>query len=207
MITRKQFIKFCDNHKIKYNEADVSQARNYFVKYKDAKDPNLDKSLVHPADTFIYVSFTDKDYDETFYLYKPFEKLYDSTKPDDDGWYSYDSYGDMHIPEPIHCYIEDELRSLFSTKNFSKKNVIEATVPFNTLDQLEHLYEKFNQFTANVKDFYYGESFQQAIQTYKNNIKMAKELKLANENLVKKTLQVVKRKYELTEDFTKDNKE
>lgn len=36
---------------------------------------------------------------------------------------------------------------------------------------------------------------------------MSKELKLANENLVKKTLQVVKRKYELTEDFTKENKE
>ena len=206
MVTRKQFMKFCDNHKIKYNEISVSQANHYFVKYKDAKDPKLDKSLVHPADTFIYVSFTDKDYDETYYLYKPFEKLYDSTKPDDDGWYSYDSYGDMHIPEPIHCYIEDELRSLFSTKNFSKKDVIEATVPFNTLDQLEHLYEKFNQFTKNVKDFYYGESFQQAIQTYKNNIKMAKELKLANENLVKKTLQIAKRKYDLSDDFINGDK-
>lgn len=205
MVTRKQFMKFCDNHNIKYNEIYVSQASHIFVKYKDAKDPNLDKSLVHPADTFISVSFTDKDYDETYYLYKPFEKLY--TKPDDDVLYSYKSYGDIHIPEPIHCYIEDELRSLFSTKNFSKKDVIETTIPFNTLDQLEHLYEKFNQFTKNVKDFYYGESFQQAIQTYKNNIKMAKELKLANENLVKKTLQVAKRKYELTEDFTKDNKE
>lgn len=206
MVTRKQFMKFCDNHKIKYNKDVIDQSSHYFVKYKDAKDPNLDKSLVHPADTFIYVSFTDKDYDETYYLYKPFEKLYDSTKPDDDGWYSYDSYGDMHIPEPIHCYIEDELRSLFSTKNFSKKNVIEATVPFNTLDQLEHLYEKFNQFTANVKDFYYGESFQQAIQTYKNNIKMAKELKLANENLVKKTLQIAKRKYDLSDDFINGDK-
>lgn len=206
MVSRKQFMKFCDNHKIKYNEDAIDQSRHYFVKYKDAKDPNLDKSLVHPADTFIYVSFTDKDYDETYYLYKPFEKLYDSTKPDDDGWYSYDSYGDMYIPEPIHCYIEYELRSLFSTKNFSKKDVIEATVPFNTLDQLEHLYEKFNQFTKDVKDFYYGESFQQAIQTYKNNIKMAKELKLANENLVKKTLQVVKRKYELSDDFINGDK-
>ena len=206
MVTRKQFMKFCDNHNIKYDVVAVSQASHYFVKYKDAKDTNLDKSLVHPADTFIYVSFTDKDYDETYYLYKPFEKLYDSTKPDDDGWYSYDSYGDMHIPEPIHCYIEDELKCLFNTKNFSKKDVIEATVPFNTLDQLEHLYSQFNQFTANVKDFYYGESFQQAIQTYKNNIKMAKELKLANENLVKKTLQIAKRKYDLSDDFINGDK-
>lgn len=199
-------MKFCDNHKIKYNEDAVSQASHYFVKYKEAKDPNLDKSLVHPADTFIYVSFTSKDYDETYYLYKPFEKLYDSTKPDENGWYSYDSYGDMHIPEPIHCYIEDELKCLFNTKNFSKKDVIEATIPFNTLDQLEHLYEKFNQFTANVKDFYYGDTFQQAIQTYKNNIKMAKELKTANVDLVKKTLQIAKRKYDLSEDFINGDK-
>lgn len=204
MVTRKQFMKFCDNHKIKYNEDAVTQASHYFVKYKDAKDPKLDKSLVHPADTFIYVSFTDKDYDETYYLYKPFEKLYESNKPDGDGWYGYDSYGDIHIPEPIHCYIDEELRCLFNTKNFSKKDVVEATIPFNTLDQLEHLYSQFNQFTKNVKDFYYGESFQQAIQTYKNNIKMAKELKTANEDLVKKTLQIAKRKYDLSEDFIGD---
>ena len=202
MVTRKQFMKFCDNHKIKYNEPAILSS-HYFVKYKDAKDPNLDKSLVNPSDTFIFVSFTDKDYDETYYLYKPFEKLYDSTKPDGDGWYSYDAYGDIHILEPIHCYIEDELKQLFSTKNFSKKDVIEATIPFNTLDQLEHLYSQFNQFTKNVKDFYYGESFQQAIQTYKNNIKMAKELKTANEDLVKKTLQIAKRKHDLSEDFIK----
>lgn len=207
MVTRKQFMKFCDKHNIKYDDDVVTQSRHYFVKYKDAKDTNLDKSLIHPADTFIYVSFTDKDYDETYYLYKPFEKLYESTKPDDYGWYSYDSYGDMHLPEPIHCYEVDELRSLFNTKNFTKNNVIETTVPFNNLDQLEHLYNQFNQFVKDVKDFYYGDTFQQAIQTYKNNIKMSKELKLANENLVKKTLQVVKRKYELTEDFTKENKE
>lgn len=207
MVTRKQFMKFCDNHKIKYNEDTIVNSSHYFVKYKYVKDPNLDKSLVNPADTFIYVSFTDKDYDETYYLYKPFEKLYESNKPDEYGWYGYDSYGDMHLPEPIHCYEVDELRNLFSIKNFTKNNVIETTIPFNTLDQLEHLYDKYNQFVKDVKDFYYGDTFQQAIQTYKNNIKMSKELKLANENLVKKTLQVVKRKYELTEDFTKDNKE
>lgn len=204
MVTRKQFMQFCDNHKIKYNVDKISQSNRYFVKYKDAKDPNLDKSLVNPADNFIFVSFTDKDYDETYYLYKPYEKLYDSTKPDDCGWYGYEAYGDIHIPEPIHCYIDDELRRLFTTKNFSKKDVIEATIPFNTLDQLEHLYDKFNQFTKNVKDFYYGESFQQAIQTYKNNIKMAKELKIANVDLVKKTLQIAKRKYDLSEDFIGD---
>ena len=196
-------MKFCDKHNIKYDQDVVEQSRNYFVKYKDAKDPNLDKSLIHPADTFIYVSFTDKDYDETYYLYKPFQKLYESTTPDECGWYDYDSYGTFHIPEPIHGYEEDELRSLFTVKNISKTNAIETTIPFNTLDQLEHLYNQFNQFSKDVKDFYYGESFQQAIQTYKNNIKMAKELKLANKNLVKKTLQVIKRKHELTEDFLK----
>jgi len=203
MVSRKQFMKFCDNHQIKYDEDVIDQSSHYFVKYKEAKDPNLDKSLVNPGDTFIYLSFTDKDYDETYYLYKPFEKLYESTKPDEFGWYGYDAYGDIHIPEPIHCYEEDELRCLFTTKNFSKKDVIEATIPFNNLDQLEHLYTKFNQFTKDVKDFYYGESFQQAIQAYKNNIKMAKELKTANVDLVKKTLQISKRKYELSEDFIK----
>lgn len=197
-------MKFCDKHNIKYDEDTIVNSSHYFVKYKDAKDPNLDKSLVNPSDTFIYLSFTDKDYDETYYLYKPFEKLYDSTKPDECGWYGYESYGDIHIPEPIHCYIDDELRRLFTTKNFSKKDVIEATVPFNNLDQLEHLYSQFNQFVKDVKDFYYGESFQQAIQTYKNNIKMARELKTANVDLVKKTLQIAKRKYDLSEDFIGD---
>lgn len=203
MVTRKQFMKFCDNHKIKYETATVETSRHYFVKYKDVKDPNLDKELVNPSDTFIYVSFTDKEYDETYYIYKPFEKLYDSATPDEFGWYGYDAYGDIHIPEPIHCYEEEELKCLFTDKKFTKNNAIEASIPFNTMDQLEHLYNQFNQFSKDAKDFYYGESFQQAIKTYKNNIKMAKELKLANENLVKKTLQVVKRKYELTEDFLK----
>ena len=202
MITRKQFMKFCDNHKIKYNYDDVTKVRNYFVPFKDAKDPNLDKSFVNPSDTFIYVSFTDKYYDETYYLYKPFEKLYDSTKPDNYGWYRYYSHGDVHISKPIHCYTEEELKGLFSTNNFSKKDVFE-NIPFNTLDQLEHLYNKFNQFTKNVKDFYYSESFQKAIQTYKDNIKMTKELKTANEDLVKKTLQIIKKKHDLSEDFIK----
>ena len=199
-------MKFCDKHHIKYDEDKIDLSSTYFVKYKDAKDPNLDKSLSNPSDTFIYVSFTDKDYDETLYLYKPFQKLYESAKPDEYGWYGYDAYGDMHIPEPIHCYVEDELKNLFNTKNFSKKDVIETTIPFNNLDQLEHLYNQFNQFTKDIKDFYYGDTFQQAIQTYKNNIKLSKELKLANENLVNKTLQIVQRKQELTEDFqTGDN--
>ena len=203
MITRKQFINFCVKHNIKHDENVINLSRRYFVKYKDAKDPDLDKSLVYPSDTFIFISFTDKHYDETFYLYKPFEKLYDSTKPDEYGWYSYESYGDIYVPEPIHCYEENDFKTLFTTKNFSKKDVIEATIPFNTLDQLEHLYSQFNQFSKDLKDFYYSESFQQAVQTYKNNIKIAKELKTANKDLVKKTHQIIQRKHDLSEDFIK----
>ena len=203
MITRKQFINFCENHNIKHDENVINLSSRYFVKYKDAKDPDLDKSLVYPSDTFIDVSFTDKFYDETNYLYKPFEKLYNSTISDEDGWYSYESYGDIHIIEPIHCYTEKELKGLFSTKDCSKNDVFETNIPFNTLDQLEHLYSQFNQFTKNLKDFYYSESFQNAIQTYKNNIKMAKELKTANKDLVSKTLQITKRMHDLSEDFIK----
>ena len=201
MITRKKFMKFCDNHKIKYNDDAVTKASHYFVKYKDVKDPDLDKSFYYPSYTFFYINFKKKEYDETFYLYKPFEKLYDSTKPDEYGWYSYESYGDIYVSEPIHCYEENDFKTLFTTKNFSKKDVIKTTVPFNTLDQLEHLYNKLNQFSKDVKDFYYSESFQQAVQTYKNNIKMAKELKTANKDLVSKTLQITKRKHDLSEDF------
>lgn len=203
MIARKQFMKFCDNHNIKYNENEILIRDNYFVKFKEAKDPNLDKSLVYPSGTFIRVSFIDKDYDETDYLYKPFEKLYGSTVPDEYGMYNYKAYGDIHILAPIHCYTEIWLKGMFSTKNFSKKDAIETTIPFNTLDQLEHLYGKFNQFTADIKDFYYSESFQQAVQTYKDNMKTTKELKTANEDLVKKTFQIIQRKHELSEDFIK----
>ena len=196
-------MKFCDNHKIKYNDDAVTKASHYFVKSKDVKDPDLDKSFFNPSDDFIYVSFTDKFYYETDYLYKPFEKLYNSTIPDEDGWYSYESYGYIHVPEPIHCYEENDLKCLFSTKNISKNNVIGTIIPFNTLDQLEHLYNKFNQFFKDVKDFYYSDSFQQAVQTYKDNVKMAKELKTANKDLVSKTLQITKRKHDLSEDFIK----
>lgn len=201
MITSKQFIHFCENHKIKHDENYINLSGRCFVKFKDVKDPDLDKSFFNPSDTFIYVSFTDKFYDETDYLYKPFEKLYNSTISDEDGWYSYESYGEIHIIEPIHCYTEEELKGLFSTKNISKNNVIETNIPFNTLDQLEHLYNKFNQFSKDVKDFYYSESFQNAVQTYKNNIKIAKELNIANKDLVSKTLQITKRKHDLSEDF------
>lgn len=202
MITRKQFIHFCENHKIKYNENYINLSGRCFINYKDVKDPDLDKSFFYPSYTFFYINFKKKEYDETFYLYKPFEKLYDSTKPDDDGWYSYESYGDIYVPEPIHCYEEDDFKTLFTTKNISKKDVIKTTVPFNTLDQLEHLYNKFNQFSKDVKDFYYSESFQNAVQTYKNNIKMAKELKQSNKDLVSKTLQIIKKKAEIEDEFT-----
>ena len=201
MITRKQFIKFCDNHKIKYDENSVNISCRYFVKYKDAKDPSLDKSLVYPSDTFIYVSFTDKDYDESDYLYKPFEKLYVSTKPDEYGWYGYTSYGDIHILEPIHCYGEDELKGLFSTKNFSKKDTFESTVPFNTLDQLEHLYSKFNQFAKDVKDFYYSESFQNTIKIYKDNLQTIKNLRKGTMDLVNKSYNITKKKAEIEDEF------
>ena len=61
---------------------------------------------------------------------------------------------------------------------------------------------KINQFSKDVKDFYYSESFQNAVQTYKNNIKMAKELKQSNKDLVSKTLQITKKKAEIEDEFT-----
>lgn len=202
MIARKQFMKFCDNHNIKYNENEILIRSNYFVKFKEAKDPNLDKSLVYPSGTFISVSFIDKDYDETDYLYKPFEKLYGSTVPDEYEMYNYKAYGDIHILAPIHCYTEKWLKGMFSTKNFSKKDAIETTIPFNTLDQLEHLYGKFNQFTADIKDFYYSESFQNTIKTYKDNLQTIKNLKKGTIELVNKSYNIIKKKSEIEDEFT-----
>jgi len=202
MIARKQFMKFCDNHNIKYNENEILIRSNYFVKFKEAKDPNLDKSLVYPSGTFISVSFIDKDYDETDYLYKPFEKLYGSTVPDEYGMYNYKAYGDIHILAPIHCYTEKWLKGMLSTKNFSKKDAIETTIPFNTLDQLEHLYGKFNKFTADIKDFYYSESFQNTIKTYKDNLQTIKNLKKGTIELVNKSYNIIKKKSEIEDEFT-----
>lgn len=202
MITRKQFMKFCDNHKIKYNDDAVTKASHYFVKYKDVKDPDLDKSFFYPSYTFFYINFKKKEYDETFYIYKPFEKLYDSTKPDDDGWYSYESYGDIYVSEPIHCYEENDFKTLFTTKNFSKKYVIKTTVPFNTLDQLEHLYNKINKFSKDVKDFYYSETFQNTIKTYKDNLQTIKNLRKGIIDLVNKSYNITKKKSEIEDEFT-----
>ena len=50
-------MKFCDNHKIRYNDDAVTKASHYFVKYKDVKDPDLDKSFFYPSYTFFYINF------------------------------------------------------------------------------------------------------------------------------------------------------
>lgn len=94
-----------------------------------------------PLNPFIYINFKNKDYDETNFLYKPFNKVYNG-ECDEDGemWYNYISHGKMTVPLPLHLYPKDAYTRFFTLKELSYKNTLTTTIPFNTIEQLEHLY-------------------------------------------------------------------
>lgn len=198
MITRKQFMKFCENHKIKHDEnAILSSNCHYFVKYNDVKDPNLDKSLVNPSVTFIRICFTNRDYDETNFLYKPFKNVYDeSCVVNGEKWYNFYTHGQMTVPLPLHLYDKNAYNRFFTLKELSYKNTLNTTIPFNTIEQLEHLYTVvYPKLNKDIKVFYNSEDFQNNLQTIKN-------LKKCKMDLVNKFYNITKKKAEIEDEFT-----
>ena len=200
MFPKRKFIAFCKQHNI-----DISN----WCTFNDEisilfKQTNIEHVTSTPINQFIYINFKDKEYDETNWLYKPFQKIYDESWDEDgDIWYNYDTYGQMTVPLPLHKYSSHEFSRLFTHKQLSPNNTLTTTIPFNTIEQLEHLYTvvypKLNQ---DIKDFYNGESFQNILQTYRQNLESIKNLKKGTIELVNKSYEITKKKAEIEDEFT-----
>lgn len=136
MFPKRKFKEFCTKYNIVcpdlYNEYDVS------ILFKNT---NIEHITSNPLDDFIYINFKRQIYNETNFLYKPFKKLYNADWDEDDGiWHNYESYGKMTVPLPLHLYTQHEYTRLFTNKTLSPINTITTTIPFNTMEELEHLY-------------------------------------------------------------------
>ena len=198
MFPKRKFREFCTKHNIVitdlYDQDDIT------ILFKDT---NIEHVTSNPIDDFIYVSFKRKEYNETNYLYKPFSKLYNEDwNVDDNIWHNYDSYGEMTVPLPLHLYTKKEYNRLFTIKNLSYKNTLTTTIPFNTMEELEHLYTVvYPKLHKDIKDFYNSESFQKTLQTYNNNIQTIKTLKKGTIELVNKSYKITTKKSVIEDEF------
>lgn len=199
MFPKRKFKAFCKQHNI-----DISDWWSVYdeitIKFNQT---NIEHITSTPQSPFIYINFKNKEYDETNFQYKPFKKVYDE-EWDDDGekWYNFDSFGQMVVPLPLHLYDKNAFNRFFTLKELSYKNTLTTTIPFNTIEQLEHLYTVvYPKLNKDIKDFYNSESFQNTIQTYKNNLQTIKNLKKGTIELVNKSYNITKKKAEIEDEF------
>lgn len=200
MFPKRKFKAFCNKYNI-----DVS---HWWTENDEVsilfKNTNIEHITSTPQSQFIYINFKNKEYDETNFQYKPFKNVYDE-EWDEDGemWYNYDSFGQMTVPLPLHLYPRNAYTSFFTHKELSPKNTLTATIPFNTIEQLEHLYTVvYPKLNKDIKDFYNSESFQNTIKTYKDNLQTIKNLKKGTIELVNKSYNITKKKAEIEDEFT-----
>lgn len=200
MFPKRKFKAFCKQHNI-----DISDWWSVYdeitIKFNQT---NIEHITSTPQSPFIYINFKNKEYDETNFQYKPFKKVYDE-EWDDDGekWYNYDSFGQMIVPLPLHLYDKNAYTRLFTVKTLSPNNTLTTTIPFNTIEQLEHLYTVvYPKLNKDIKDFYNSESFQNTIKTYKDNLQTIKNLKKGTIELVNKSYNITKKKAEIEDEFT-----
>lgn len=199
MFPKRKFKAFCEKYNIVCpdltNEYDVS------ILFKNI---NIEHITSNPLDEFLYINFQRKDYNETNYIYKPFKHLYTKDWLEDDGtWYNYESAGEMTVPLPLHLYTQHEYSRLFTNKTLSPNNTITTTIPFNTIEQLEHLYTVvYPKLHKDIKDFYNSETFQNTLQTYKDNLRTIRNLKKGTVDLVNKSYSITKKKAEIEDEFT-----
>lgn len=199
MFPKRKFITFCNKHNIDISNWTANDEISILF-----KQTNIEHITSTPLNQFIYINFKDKEYDETNFLYKPFKKLYDESW-DEDGvmWYNYDTFGQMTVPLPLHLYPKDAYTRLFTHKELSPKNTLTTTIPFNTMEQLEHLYTVvYPKLNKDIKDFYNSESFQNTVKTYKDNLQTIKNLRKGTIELVNKSYNITKKKAEIEDEFT-----
>lgn len=199
MFPKRKFIDFCKQYNIDISDW-WSEYDEITIKFKQT---NIEHVTSTPQNPFIYINFKNKEYDETNYMYKPFKKVYDESW-DEDGekWYNFDTHGQMTVHLPLHLYDEIAYSRFFKYK-LSYKNTLTTTIPFNTIEQLEHLYTVvYPKLNKDIKDFYYSESFQNTIKTYKDNLQTIKNLKKGTIELVNKSYNIIKKKSEIEDEFT-----
>ena len=200
MFPKRKFIAFCKQYNIDISEW-WSENDEITIKFKQT---NIEHVTSTPLNPFIYINFKNKEYDETNFLYKPFKKVYDE-EWDEDGekWYNYDAHGQMTVPLPLHLYDEIAYKRFFTLKELSYKNTLNTTIPFNTIEQLEHLYTVvYPKLNKDIKDFYNSESFQNTVKTYKDNLQTIKNLKKGTIELINKSYNITKKKAEIEDEFT-----
>lgn len=199
MFPKRKFKEFCT----KYNIVCPELTNNYDVSIL-FKNTNIEHITSTPYDQFIYINFNRKEYDETNFQYKPFKNVYEEEWDEDDNkWYNYYSFGQMTVPLPLHLYTQHEYSRLFTNKTLSPNNTITTTIPFNTIEQLEHLYTVvYPKLHKDIKDFYNSETFQNTLQTYKDNLRTIRNLKKGTIDLVNKSYSITKKKAEIEDEFT-----
>ena len=199
MFPKIKFKEFCT----KYNIVCPELTNNYDVSIQ-FKNINIEHITSNPLDEFLYINFNGKDYNETNFQYKPFKHLYTKDWLEDDGmWYNYESAGEMTVPLPLHLYTQHEYSRLFTNKTLSPNNTITTTIPFNTIEQLEHLYTVvYPKLHKDIKDFYNSEAFQNTLQTYKDNLRTIRNLKKGTVDLLTKSYSITKKKAEIEDEFT-----
>lgn len=189
MITRTEYKNFLKKHKIDYS------ADNY-----------IDISYFYPkvqGSDFIIINFKKPAPNWTTLYYKPFKKLYISSTDDEDGEYETFSYGDIYLP----VYSKDILDKLIESKsNNIDDNIIfqqsdEASIPFNTIEELEQLYSFSMKYLDSYFEMFYTESFLNALSTYRETSKQIRLLTQSNKTLIEKTNNVLIKKGNILTDF------
>lgn len=189
MITKTEFKNFLKKHKI-----DCEVDNFIDIKYFYPKVQGYD---------FIYIDFKSHTTDYTTLYYKPFKKLYINTKPDSDGEYETNSYGNIYLP----VYSKDILDKFIQSKsNNIDDNIIfklsdEASIPFNTIEELEQLYSFSMKYLDSYFEMFHTESFLNALSTYRETSKQIKLLTKSKKSLIEKTNNVLIKKGNILTDF------
>lgn len=207
MFPKRKFREFCNKHNINVSYWTTQDAISIPFSVT-----NIEHITSKPLNEFIFINFKRQLYNETKFLYQPFKRVYNG-EWDDDGdirWHNYISYGKMTVPLPLNLYNKNDYIRLFTNKTLSPMNTRTTTIPFNTLEQLEHLYTTvYPKLNQDIKDFYNSEYFKNTQQTYNNTMQIYKEklqtlknLKKGAIDLLSKSYNITKKKAEIEDEFT-----
>lgn len=189
MITKTEYKNFLKKHKIDH-EVDNFIDISYFYPKVSGSD-------------FIYIDFKRPSHDWTTLYYRPLKKLYIDKKPDEDGEYETSSYGNIYLP----VYSKDILDKLIKSKsNIIDDKVIfehsdEASIPFNTIKELEQLYNFSMKYLDSFFEMFHTESFLNALSTYRETTKQIKLLTNSKKSLIEKTNDILIKKGDILKEF------
>ena len=193
MITKTEFKNFLKKHKV---DCEVDKFNDIFIDIKYFY-PKVQGTYL------IYIDFKKPSSEWTTLYYKPFKNLYIDTKPNSDGAYETFSYGNIYLP----VYSEDILDKFIQSKsNNIDDNIIfklsdEASIPFNTVKELEQLYSFSMKYLDSYFEMFHTESFLNALSTYRETSKQIKLLTQSKKALIEKTNNVLIKKGNILKEF------